>query len=108
MQQMDSFEDVTVIQPAKGGGGTVTPLRGFKTPGWKTTGGSRRRGVLGNRILAPSTPIGSPGSPLKRFGMFGRSTLGRVVEPDDDEGTLVGSGSGARTIASRSSVAGGL
>jgi len=109
MRQLDSFEDITVIQTSKGATGTVTPLRGFKTPGWKTTGGSRRRGVLGNRILAPSTPIGSPGSPLKRFSAFGRSTLGRVVEPDDeDEGTLIGSGSGARTVGSRSSIAGGL
>ena len=109
MQQMDSFENVTVIQSAKGDGGSVTPLRGFKTPGWKTTGGSRRRSVLGNRILAPSTPIRSPVSPLKRFSIFRKSTLGKVMEPDDeDEGTLIGSGSGARTVGSRGSVAGGL
>jgi hypothetical protein len=92
--------------------GIVTPRRGFKTPGWKTTGGTTmRRGVLGNRnlVLSANTPIGSPGSPLKRFGgLFGRSTLGRPPPPpppdDEDEGTLVGSGGltiGSRSITSK-------
>jgi hypothetical protein len=50
--------------------------------------------------------MGSPGSPLKRYGMFGKSMLGRVVEPDDeDEGTLVGSQKGL-TVGSQSTVGG--
>jgi hypothetical protein len=75
------FADHASRSSAAGGAppvpGMVTPRRGFKTPGWKTTGGTTmRRGVLGNRnlVLTANTPIGSPGSPLKRFGLFGRRT----------------------------------
>ncbi|KAI5797673.1 Sfi1 spindle body protein-domain-containing protein [Geopyxis carbonaria] len=75
-----------------------TPIVGLRTPNWKTTG--RRRGLLGNSSFLglgpdPHTPMGSPPeSPLKRFTGFGKSTLGRVAEPDDEDdgsGTLVGS-----------------
>ncbi|KAA8914539.1 Sfi1 spindle body protein-domain-containing protein [Sphaerosporella brunnea] len=97
------FSDHAAPHPADG---VVTPRRGLKTPGWKTIGATTmRRGVLGNRnlMLSTSTPVGSPGSPLKRYGLFGRSTLGRVTEPDEeDDGTLVGSGSGGPTVGSRS------
>jgi hypothetical protein len=108
-QQLRDTTDIrqlvdTTIIPLRDG--AVTPPRGLKTPGWKTTGGHRRRGILGNRSLMGTTPMGSPGSPLKRYGMFGKSMLGRVVEPDDeDEGTLVGSQKGL-TVGSQSTVGG--
>ncbi|KAF8253871.1 Sfi1-domain-containing protein [Wilcoxina mikolae CBS 423.85] len=100
---IQQFVDTTIIIPLRDG--AVTPPRGLKTPGWKTTGGHRRRGILGNRSLVATTPMGSPGSPLKRYGMFGKSMLGRVVEPEDeDEGTLVGSQ--ALTVGSQSTTGG--
>lgn len=103
----------------------VTPIRPFRTPaGWggtatnatATTGGHhRRRGILGNRSLTAAglaagagamTPMGSPGSPLKRYGRFGKSImLGKVGElSDEDEGTLVGSQT--RTTGSQSTIGG--
>ena len=118
--------DLTVL-PLRGDSvATTAAVTPFRTPaGWGatttvTTGGHhRRRGILGNRSLTAAglaamgagasgamTPVGSPGSPLKRYGRFGKSImLGKVGElSDEDEGTLVGSQ--ARTTGSQSTTGG--
>jgi hypothetical protein len=102
LQKFEAFADTTII-PLRNG--AVTPPKAARTPVWRTTGRGRRL-LLGNKLLIGSTPLGSPGSPLKRYGLFGRSTigstLGRVVEPDDeDDGTLIGSGSGPGSRSTR-------
>lgn len=72
------------------------------TPGFKTL----RRGLLGNASMS-QTPLGSPGSPLKRFAAFnlGRSMLGRVSEPgeEEEEGSVSGSAT-ATFVGSRSTM----
>lgn len=83
VEQLEGFSEAPVLLPPP-----MTQLRrrmdlAPATPGFKTAG--RRRGLLGNAMS--QTPLGSPGSPLKRFAALGlgQSRLGRVSEPVDEE-----------------------